>query len=86
MDKGLEALKDLSGSTIVSALGLGEGQVKQLAKMLGVESADVEGKTFKDIGEMAQAKIDATTKIQTAFRGKQASGRNNQTTITKSNG
>ena len=54
MDKGLEGLKDLNGPTTVGSLGLGEDQVKQLATMLGVETDAVGGKTFKDIGEMAQ--------------------------------
>ena len=53
MDKGLEGLKDLKGGAIVSALGLTEGQVKQLADMLGVEPKDVEDKTFEQIGQMA---------------------------------
>ena len=74
MDKGLEALKDLKGGAIVSALGLTEGQVKQLAEKLGVKPEVVKDKTFKQIGEMAQAKIekDAAIKLQSLARGNQA--------------
>ncbi|MEC8678473.1 MAG: hypothetical protein VXX85_06440, partial [Candidatus Margulisiibacteriota bacterium] len=69
MDSGLEGLKDLSGPTTVGSLGLLKAEVKQLADMLGVETDAVGGKTFKQIGEMAQEKL-AAIKLQSTFRGK----------------
>ena len=56
INKGLSELATLkddeSGATVRE-----DSQVTKLAKMLGVKPEGVKGKTFKDIGEMAQATL-----------------------------